>query len=314
MESGSGGEKKMSELSPIILFVYNRPWHTEQTVEALKKNELSSESELFIFSDGPKKENDENVKKVREYIKTIDGFKAVNIIEREKNIGLANSVISGVTEIVNKFGKVIVLEDDIVTSSRFLQFMNESLEKYEGDERIFSISGYNVPMKCPAEYDKNVFLSYRYSSWGWATWKDKWYEADWDVQGWEEVFSDKGVNKKFQRGGEDLHYIFKAQMNGTLNSWAIRWYYSHFRKDRFTLFPVKSLVENIGFDGTGVHCGHAQNAPNKPSISENATIDLPDKIEFDQKMNDLFVSHFKYGLKDKIRRFIKELIRYKVNK
>lgn len=302
------------ELSPIILFVYNRKWHTEQTVEALKKNELAGESDLFIFSDGPKKENDENVKEIRRYLKTIGGFKSITIIEREKNIGLANSVIAGVTEVVNKYGKVIVLEDDIVTSKYFLKFMNDALEKYERDGRIFSISGYNVPMKCPAEYDKDVFLSYRYSSWGWATWKNKWDEADWNIQGWEEVFSDKSANKKFRRGGNDLPYILKAQMNGTLNSWAIRWYYSHFRKDMFTVFPVKSLVENIGFDGSGIHCGPAQNAPNKPVISENVTIELPENIEFDEKMNDIFISHYKYGLKDKIRRFLKELIGYRINK
>ncbi|HSW61199.1 MAG TPA: sugar phosphate nucleotidyltransferase, partial [bacterium] len=292
----------------------NRPWHTEQTVEALKKNELASESDLFIFSDGPKVENDENVKKVREYIRSVRGFKSITIFEKDKNQGLANSIISGVTEIINKYGKVIVLEDDIVTSTRFLQFMNEALDKYEGDKKIFSVSGYNVPMKCPAEYDKDVFLSYRYSSWGWATWIDRWEEADWSVQGWEEVFLDKGVNKKFQRGGEDLHYIFKAQMNGTLNSWAIRWYYSHFRKERFTVFPVKSLVENIGFDGSGVHCGNAKNAPNKPVMSEDVKLKLPEKIEFDKKMNELFATHFRYGLKDKIRRFLKELIGYKIRK
>jgi hypothetical protein len=303
-----------NNLSPIILFVYNRPWHTEQTIAALKKNTIASNSTLYVFSDAAKKENDENVKKVREYIKTVVGFKSVIIIEREKNLGLANSVISGVTEIINKFGKAIVLEDDIITAPNFLQFMNDALDKYEGDKKIFSISGYNVPMKCPAEYEKDVFLSYRYSSWGWATWIDRWEEADWDVKGWEEVFSDKSINKKFQRGGEDLQYIFKAQMNGTLNSWAIRWYYSHFRKDRFTVFPVRSLVENIGFDGTGVHCGNAKNAPNKPVISGNVKIELPQQIEFDEKMNDIFISHYKYALKDKIRRFLKELIGYKVNK
>jgi len=302
-------------LAPIILFVYNRPWHTEQTVEALKMNELVSKSDFFIFSDGSKAKNDENVEKVREYIKTIDGFKSVTIIEREKNFGLANSVISGVTDVVNRYGKVIVLEDDVVTSQNFLEFINEALFKYEGAERVYSISGYNVPMDVPVEYKEDVFLTHRYSSQGWGTWKDRWKEADWSVENWEEVFSKKEINNLFRRGGDDLPYILKAQMNGTLNSWAIRWYYSHFRKNRFTIFPIKSLVENIGFDGTGVHCGNAENSLNKPVIIDpKLKIRLPEKIEFNKEINNLFVAHYKYGLKDRLRRFIKESIRYKINK
>lgn len=304
-----------NDFSPIVLFVYSRPWHTLKTIEALKENKLAEESELFIFSDGFKVENDQNINKVRDIVKSVKGFKSITVIEREQNIGLANSVIAGVTEIVNKYGKVIVLEDDIFTAPGFLKYMNEALVKYEKDERIFSVSGYNVPMKVPADFDKEVFLSYRYSSWGWATWKDRWHEADWDVRNWEEVFNNRETNKLFRRGGDDLPYIFKAQMNGTLNSWAIRWYYSHFRKNRLTVFPVRSLVENIGFDGTGIHCGKAEDAPNKPVIVDsNLEITLSEKIEFNKEMNDIFVSHFKYGFKDKLRRFIKELIGYKVNK
>lgn len=305
----------MNELSPIVLFVYNRLWHTEQTIEALKKNELASESDLFVFSDGPRVEGDENVRKVREYIHNVDGFKSVRIVEREKNLGLANSVIAGVTEIVNKYGKIIVLEDDIVTSCHFLRFMNSALEKYKNDKRLFAISGYNVSMEPYPEYQLSVFLAFRVSSWGWGTWKDRWDEADWEIKDWEEVFERKELYRKFARGGEDQPYVFKALTRGTLNSWAIRWYYSHFRKDRYTLFPVKSLVENTGFDGSGIHCGNAGNAPNKPMIRDDiGDSELPDKIEFNERMNILFVSHFKYGLKDILRRFVKELTGYRINK
>lgn len=301
--------------SPIILFVYNRLDHTRKTVDALRNNNLASVSDLFIFSDAAKKEIDKNVEEVRKYIKKLNGFKTVKIIEREKNIGLACSVISGVTDVIDKYGKAIILEDDIVTAPNFLTFMNEALDSYESDQRIYSISGYNVSMNVPESYDKDVFLSYRYSSWGWGTWKDRWCEADWNVNGWEKVFEDISVKKKFRRGGDDLPYIFKAQMNGTLNSWAIRWYYSHFRKNRLTVFPVRSLVENIGFDGTGIHCGKAENAPNKPVLSQAShDMNLPEKIEFNKEMNERFIAYFKYGLKDKVRRFLKELLRYKINK
>jgi GT2 family glycosyltransferase len=139
--------------TPIALFVYNRPWHTQLTIEALQKNDLASKSELFIFSDGPKNESDVvNVQKVREYIRTVTGFKAITIIEKENNCGLAKSVISGVTEIVDKYGKIIVMEDDLVSSPGLLNFFNDGLDFYEDNLKIFSITGYNFPsslMKIP---------------------------------------------------------------------------------------------------------------------------------------------------------------------
>ena len=162
-----------NNLAPIVLFVYNRPWHTKQTVEALQKNELSSESELFIYSDASKnKEAEEKVQEVREYIRTIDGFKKVTIIEREKNWGLANSIIDGVTKVVNEYGKIIVLEDDLVTSPYFLKFMNESLEFYKNEKKVWHISGWNYPIF--KEQKCGTFLWKKMNCWGWSTWKDRW--------------------------------------------------------------------------------------------------------------------------------------------
>ena len=306
----------MSDFAPIILFVYNRPKHTESVINALKKNTLAAESTLYVFSDAAKKEKDfENVNKVREIISNISGFKEVIVTEAETNLGCANSVISGVTKVINEHGKAIIIEDDILTAPNFLEFMNEALNRYKSDKRIFSISGYNVPMHVPENWKSPVFLTYRYSSWGWATWIDRWKEADWDVLGWQEIFTDKTKNKLFRRGGDDLPYIFKAQMNGTMNSWAIRWYYSHYSKNSFTVFPTYSFVENIGFDGSGIHCGKAGKAPNKPVIAQNGgKIVLPDVLEFDEEMNKLFVSRYRYTFKDNLRRFIKELTGYKINK
>ena len=301
-----------NSVSPIVLFVYNRQWHTEQTIEALKKNELAVKSDLFIFSDGPEVENDEKVKNVREYIKTLDGFKSVTIIERDHNLGLADSIISGVTEIVNKYGKIIVLEDDIVTVSNFLQYMNEALEKYNKDKRIFAISGYNVDMEVPDSKKKSVFLTYRVSTWGWATWLDRWEVADWNSSDWLHILDSKDLLGKFRRGGEDLEFVFRAFLRGTVSSWAIRWYYNNFYKDLFTLYPVRTLVENIGFDGTGIHCGRAQEAIHRPVIKEKFIVDLPEDIEFDKEINDIFVSRFKHGWKDRARRFLKEFFRYRI--
>ena len=166
-------------LAPIVLFTYNRPLHTKQTVQALQKNYLASESELYIYSDGPKDKNaTEKVREVREYIKSIDGFKKVTIFERDKNLGLANNIISGVTKIVNEYGKIIVLEDDIVTSKYFLKFMNEALEIYMNEKKVWHISGWNYPLDKDGLGD--IFLWRGMNCWGWATWSDRWcfYKKD----------------------------------------------------------------------------------------------------------------------------------------
>lgn len=305
----------MTDLAPIVFFVYNRPKHTETVLNALKKNTLAKDSLLYVFSDAAKKEKDfENVNKVREIVNKIDGFKKVFVTEAKTNIGCADSIISGIAKVINEHGKAIIIEDDILTAPNFLEFMNEALEKYENDKRIFSISGYNVPMQIPGNWETPVFLTYRYSSWGWATWIDRWSEADWDVLGWQEIFTDKTKNKLFRRGGDDLPYILRAQMNGTIDAWDIRWYYSHYAKNRFTVFPAYSFIENIGFDGSGIHCGKAGKAPNKPVIAQNGEkIVLPDALEFDEEMNKLFISRYRYTFKDKLRRFLKELLHYKIN-
>ena len=159
-------------LSPIVLFVYNRPWHTKQTVEALQKNELAKESELFIYSDEAKnKDVRKSVDEVREYIGKIDGFKKVTIIKREKNWGLANSIIDGVTKTVNEYGKIIVLEDDLITSPYFLKFMNEALEFYKEEQKVWHISGWSYPINTNNIDD--VFFLRVMNCWGWATWADK---------------------------------------------------------------------------------------------------------------------------------------------
>jgi len=243
-------------LSPIVLFVYNRPWHTRQTIEALQKNELAKDSELYIYSDAPKNENAiEKVEEVRVYIKNIEGFKRVNIIERNKNFGLANSIIDGVTKTVNAYGKIIVLEDDLVTSPYFLKFMNEALDFYKNNDLIMSISGYTYPFEMPQNYKEDVFLFYRSSSWGWASWRERWNKVDFEVKNYSLIKKNKQLKKKLNKGGEDLFDMLKMQMKGKINSWAIRFALSHSLNDSYVLFPSKSLVHNIGHDGSGIHCG-----------------------------------------------------------
>jgi Glycosyl transferase family 2 len=239
-------------LAPIILFVYNRPSHTKQTIEALKYNELAQDSNLFIYSDAPKnEENQLNVEKVREYIKTVDGFKKVTIIERKNNWGLANSIIDGVTRIVNEYGKIIVLEDDLITSKFFLKYMNESLEKYEHESKVYSVTGYSFSSEI-ADIDSTYFLKLT-SSWSWGTWKDKWKNFSHKVSVFDYCLEDK---YKFNYDGSyDFTELVDKQLNNKIDSWAIFWYASVFKQNGLTLYPSISLVKNIGFDGSGTHCG-----------------------------------------------------------
>lgn len=299
---------KSTTLSPIALFVYNRLWHTQQTVEALKKNELAETSELFVFSDGPKSEADkEKVLAVRKYIKTILGFKSVNIVEREQNLGLANSIITGVTEIVNRYGKIIVMEDDLVTSPYFLTFMNNALTFYKDNPRIFTVTGYSFPVKIPKDYHHPVYLSYRHSSWGWGTWKENWVNVDWDVKNFYEFFKNRRAIKTFNRGGNDLADMLSDQFLGKIDSWSIRFDYHCFRYDGLCLLPVKSLVKNIGFDGSGIHCGMSDKYEIELPIEFGKNIEFTDNIHVDQRIIKEIKKKFNYYLLRRIRKIISKL-------
>jgi hypothetical protein len=244
----------MNSLAPIAIFVYNRITHTKQTIQALQSNYLAKDSELFIFSDGPKdKLLNEKILELRSYLTTIDGFKKISIIKREENFGLAKSIITGVTQVVNDYGKVIVIEDDLVTSPYFLEYMNEGLNKYQDDERVISIHGYVYPIKHKLP---ETFFIKGADCWGWATWKRGWDLFENDGQKLLDELRLKKLTKKFDFD-ETYPYtkMLEDQISKKNNSWAIRWYASAFLKDKLTLYPGKSLVKNIGFDNSGTHCG-----------------------------------------------------------
>jgi hypothetical protein len=270
-------------LSPIVLFVYNRPWHTRQTIKALQKNELADRSNLFIYSDGPKDERTKKtIQKIRKYIHTIDGFKTVTIREREKNMGLAGSIIDGVTDVVNKYGRVIVLEDDLITSPFFLSYLNKALAFYEDYPGVFSISAYNHPaelMPFPADYEFDVYCNLRNSSWGWATWINRWQRADWQVSDFDNFIACKNKKRSFNLGGEDMVEMLSSQMKGEIDSWAIRWSYAHFKHNAISICPVFSYVHNIGHDGSGEHCNE----------SDRYNINLMKAVKCPQFINTIFV-------------------------
>jgi hypothetical protein len=243
-------------LAPVVLFTYNRPEHTRLTVEALKANSGASETDLHIYSDGPRNAAQiESVMQVRSYLRAVDGFKSVALIEREHNMGLAASVIAGVTELLANHPAVIVVEDDLLTAPGFLTFMNAALKTYADRENVFSVTGYNYPLPIPPDYPEDAYLSYRSSSWGWGTWPDRWCKVDWQVSDFDKFLQDPAACQRFSRGGNDLLPMLRKQMRGELDSWSIRFEYAHCKHDALCLHPVRSRLRNIGFDGSGVHCG-----------------------------------------------------------
>ena len=248
-----------NNLAPITLFVYNRLGLARRTIESLQKNYLAADSKLFIFSDGPKNELDlVKVNNVRRYLKTVNGFQSVEIIEKEKNIGLADSIISGVTNIINKFGKIIVLEDDLVTSPFFLLYMNDGLIFYEKEEQVISIHGYVYPLKAGLP---ETFLIKGADCWGWATWKRGWDIFEPNGQKLLKELKNRRLNKRFNFDNSyNYTKMLEKQISGQNNSWAIRWYASAFLKNKLTLYPSKTLVQNIGLT-SGTHCNKMSNSP-----------------------------------------------------
>ena len=244
-----------SNLAAIIVFAFNRPEALRNTIQSLLRNTEAQESDLYVFVDGarPDKPGEaEKVKAVQKYVKSVSGFKSVHYTFGERNKGLGTSIIQGVTSVINRHGKVIVLEDDLVFAENFLAFMNEGLKRYEKEERVFSVCGYSNKVNVPEGYASDAYFCPRSSSWGWATWADRWNSVDWGLKDWDKY---AGMRKAFNRwGGSDCFGMLKGWRQGKNQSWAIRFCFSQFLQDKLSLFPTISKVRNDGFDGTGTNC------------------------------------------------------------
>jgi len=288
----------LNKLSPIIIFTYNRLDTLKQVVKYLKDNSLSKETELFIFSDFPKEKKDiKSVSKVREYLYTITGFKSVKLVLRDKNYGLAKNIITGVTDIINKYEKVIVLEDDLITSPNFISYMNQALDFYENDENIFAISGYTGNLPSLNTLKDDVYLSYRPSSWGWATWKDQWDAIDWDVSDFDEFIKDKKQVKKLNRGGIDMTRMLKHCMEGKNHSWAIRWSYAMSKQNKYCIYPKVSKIQNIGFGEDATNCTGIDIYQTNIDKSTNSKFKFTKDIKIDEKIAKEFKYIFSYSNK-----------------
>jgi hypothetical protein len=293
-------------LAPIALFAYNRPDHLRRTVEGLRENTLACQSDLHIFSDGTKSGDSSNeVEEVRRFIHKIDGFRSVTIVERPRNFGLAASIIDGITQLCNRFGQVIAVEDDLLTAPDFLRFLNAALDRYRLDSQVFSIGAINFAIDIPQDYPWDAFFSYRNCSIGWATWKDRWQKADWKVADYIEFRSDRERLRKFCRGGGDLPRMLAKQMSGQLDSWAIRWAYTHAMHDALALMPAESRVYHIGYDGSGTHSHVPLPQGALASGSNLAPYRLPDSIvpeaSFAKQIRKMYPGSFA----GRLRRYVK---------
>ena len=303
-------------LAPIALFCFNRLDTLSRTVEALQNNTLASESELFIFSDGPRRENEvDNVTAVREYIHSISGFKSITIKESMFNKGLGNSIIAGVTEVVNKYGKIIVLEDDLVTAPFFLEFMNEALDFYENEPKVAGILGYT---ELTGDNLPETYFSWEVGCLGWGTWKRGWEMFEPDGNKLLECFKTQEQRFRFDINGTYPFYdMLKGQAEGKVDSWAIRWYASVFFHEMLGLHPGKNMVSHIGYQ-TGTHFSNGcpleaeKLSSSKPRI-EKIPLEITKETyrAYEQYHNWLF-GRKKPSLKTRIKGIIRNLLPYGV--
>jgi len=254
----------MNVLAPIVVFTYNRPEHTLRTLNALLINPLANESDIIIYSDSARTANhNKAVDEVRSYLSDLTGFRSIKVIHRDENFGLAESIIQGVTEVLQRSEKVIVLEDDMVVSPYFLEYMNEALEKFFDDDRVISVHGYVYPVKI--ELPEAFFLTGA-DCWGWATWRRGWDLFNSEGKYLLDELVRRHLIQEFDyNGAYPFLSMLKDQIKGANDSWAIRWHASAFLAGKLTLYPGRSLVHNIGTDSSGTHCGDLDNMDAKLS-------------------------------------------------
>jgi Glycosyl transferase family 2 len=249
----------MADLAPIVLFIYNRPDHTRRTLAALAANPLAIDSDLIVYADGPKApDHAGKVRQAREIARAASGFRSLRLIERDENLGLARSIIAGVSEVCSERGRAIVLEDDLLVGPRFLTFLNLGLKRYADEPSVFQISGYMFPVETEGVSD-GLFLPL-ISCWGWATWQRAWSQFDVSAAGYDRLKHDPQLRARFNLDGcYDYFGMLSDQIEGKIDSWAVRWLLSVFLKGGLVLYPKCSLVRNIGVDGTGTHGAGSSN-------------------------------------------------------
>lgn len=297
------------DFAPIVLFTYNRMLHTQETLNYLSRNQFAKKSELFIYSDGPKGDSDtEKVGELRRYFRTLTGFKSIHIIEREKNLGLAANIIDGVSDIVNQYGKIIVLEDDIITSKYFLRYMNAALRIYENEPGVMQISGFSYPVKKQG-LPETAFLRFA-DCWGWGTWKDRWALFEKNPRNLIKSFTRTDIYHFNLENGYDYWNQVIRNYRKEIDTWAVFWYASIFCRHGYMLYPRESLTQNIGFDDSGTNCSASNDF--KAELADTHVKRFPSKVSENKLVRRRISAYFK-GLKPgRIQRIfyrIKRIIR-----
>ena len=298
--------------APIIIFVYNRADHFIQTYNALAACKEAKESDLFIFSDGAKSETGkEKVNEVRAAVAAIKesgDFRSVTVTESPVNKGLAASVIAGVTQVINKHGKAIVVEDDCKVSPFFLNYINNALDYYKDNKKIGSIAGYTPMINLPDDYKNDVFAAYRSCSCTWATWADRWEGIDWELKDIKDFYHSPKLIKKLNSNGSDRFIRLYRQTKGNGSSWSVRFGAHLVKNSLITIYPRYSYITNIGCDESGVH--------SKSDDAEKMRVDLSKSIEnpifcdvsIDKRIQKIMKKHYSYGLVSEIKKFIATVI------
>ena len=294
--------------APVVMFVYNRADHFVKTYEALSRCEGAKNTDLYVFSDGAKREEDtEKVNSVRAAVreakeKTV--FHTMEVIESPVNKGLAASVIAGVTQIIEKYGRVIVVEDDCTPSPYFLNYMNQSLEYYEDDITIGSIAGFTPAIEFPKDYKEDVFLAYRSCSWGWATWKNRWDNADWELKNMKDFYKNPKLIQKLNFNGNDRFIRLYRQTRGNGSSWSVRFGAHLVKNSQYTVYPRYSHIQNIGCDESGVHSKAEDAAKMSVDLSKAIENSRLIKLEVNDEIQMILKKHYSGGMISDVKRMV----------
>lgn len=293
-------------LSPIAVFAYNRPEHLQKTLNSLTLNNGWEKHPVFIFSDGPKNSDNDRqlVAETREIADSFLKFSNVTVIKSDSHQGLAKNIISGVSELMKSYGTAIIVEDDLILSPLFLDFMDRALEFYRQSDEIFSISGYSLPLKSLNNYDHDVYFLPRCSSWGWASWADRWAKVDWKVSDFAEFIKNKKEIEAFDQGGSDLSDMLERQQKKMIDSWAIRWNYAHFKNNGLSVVPTISMVSNTGCDNSG---SNLKKTKRYETVLNNGTV-IPFLKQIPSLDQDV-MKELRTFFNNSIRRRMKNLVR-----
>lgn len=279
---------------PIVLFTYKRLDITKKTIGALVMNEEAGNSRLIIFSDGPKASKDINqVGQVRGYLRSISGFESVEIIEREKNLGLANSFITGISEVLSKYDSAIFIEDDNLVSPGFLKYMNSALSFYRDNERVGCISGYSFPI---IPNQNTPYFIRGAETWSFATWRRSWNYFESDSKKLLHHLRNHPMLSQFRRDGFQFYEMLEQQIDGKIDSWGVRWWTSLWLRDMYCLYPNLPLCVSIGYGEDSVHCKN----PSPLFRSANDLVEVIDSSSFPSEVRETFRTRYSLRLMNKV--------------